>query len=322
MALAAGHGSVDLGGNGTGTGTGTAVPSAADLEAYDALLAGASRVTFHLDKKNLKEVAEAYRQGFRVESRLRADVDGVRGAFYIITGDSHSDNVNSPQYRVAPMYSDIVLGDGSDGHVVQTITCKYGNDGAENAHWKQVSREVTSQSMDRGDTLRIKYDLPEGSCTLGEVEHPFCRCHLQKRSITVEREATTEIAQNSPPVSAPPTGIQLVRTPEANKAGCCYMWTCCVCCGVPTCCFAPLLLYCFCPVPSDKYIIQDDTGAPLGGGRYLKRYPTVWEGGCDRFGAELDLGSAPLAARRLAVAPVANHRMAEAVQTKLKQSEY
>jgi hypothetical protein len=29
MALAAGHGSVDLGGNGTGTGTGTAVPSAA-----------------------------------------------------------------------------------------------------------------------------------------------------------------------------------------------------------------------------------------------------------------------------------------------------
>ena len=293
------------------------VPSAADLKAYDALLAGASRVRFTLDngpdfqkllEDQLQSKEEAYR--FYVSDLYRADVDGVRGAFYIIKGSTFSFAAYkaglSFRQQAPTTLTDIVLGDGSDGprRVVQTIT----------SNSKPGSPPWTAQSMDRGDTLRIKVAAPQQSCcTLFPyiaLVDPFWKCRPLKQSITAEREATTEMLQNSPPESAAPTGIRLVMTPELNKAKYCCMWACLP----PTVLTAGLmgfLLNCFCWRPSDTYELQDDTGAPLGGGRYkVPRPPCVCQ--CEVcVSAPLALGSAPLEARRLAVAAVVNHQVVE-----------
>ena len=87
-------------------------PSAADLEAYDAIL-GASRLTFRL--VNAPSVCTTF----------RVDADGTKDAFSILVNHDRArpgeNRANDEPFGA--FVADVVLGDGSDNRVVQTVTC-------------------------------------------------------------------------------------------------------------------------------------------------------------------------------------------------------
>ena len=95
----------------------------------------------------------------------------------------------------------IVLGDSSDGHVVQTITF----DTIEASDTKgNVTAQAQPQFMDRGGTLQIKHEF-------GNELDPFCKkCHSRKKTMTVD--GTMDIR-------APGVVTVAVTVPEGLRPG-------------------------------------------------------------------------------------------------------
>ena len=90
-------------------------PRAEDLAAYDALLAGASNLSFYAGR-NVKDVAVM---------TYSVAVDGALGALTIRVNHDRAQPGKSLS-NVDPFdafVADVLLGDGSDGRVVQTVTC-------------------------------------------------------------------------------------------------------------------------------------------------------------------------------------------------------
>ena len=124
-----------------------AVVSEADLKAYDELLAGASRLTLRLAKSNKAKAFKTF----------RVDVDGRRDQLTILVNfDRDPNNVGKDLRNAKPynaFFADVLLGDGSDGRIVQTVS----NPGSNKDSLSQA--RVLSQSMDRGEALTV-----DGQC--------------------------------------------------------------------------------------------------------------------------------------------------------------
>ena len=101
---------------GTVVGAGHPVPSEADLKAYDGLLTSASRLTLRLVKS-------------KAFTTFRVDVDGRRDQLTIVVNfDRDPKHVGKNLRNAEPFgafVADVLLGDGADGRIVQTIS----NDG-------------------------------------------------------------------------------------------------------------------------------------------------------------------------------------------------
>ena len=127
-----------------------------DLRAYDAILAGASRLTFRLDKDR--------KLAF---TTFRVDADGTKDAFSILVNHRRGAEHLGKPYRELEFYADIALGDGSDGRVVQT-----------------VCREiccVPMESMDRGDKLVVSWGHA------GSLFDLLCKCQAHEHELKMER---------------------------------------------------------------------------------------------------------------------------------------
>ena len=127
-----------------------------DLRAYDAILAGASRLTFRL----VKDRKLAF-------TTFRVDADGTKDAFSILVNHRRGAEHLGKPYRELEFYADIALGDGSDGRVVQT-----------------VCREiccVPMESMDRGDKLVVSWGHA------GSLFDLLCKCQAHEHELKMER---------------------------------------------------------------------------------------------------------------------------------------
>ena len=244
-----------------------AVVSEANLKAYDELLAGASRLTFRLSK------------GKEAFTTFRVDVDGRRDQLTILVNfDRDPNNVGKNLRNEAPFgafVADVLLGDGADGRIVQTVW----NDGVKDLS----SARVNAQSMDRGEALTVDgKGVPYGALNAGC--DPFTKCRANEFAMTVKR---------------PGGEVRLAATPALNAATCRRAWCDCVLC-VP-CCGGVGLWFCLAP-PTAHYEVQDAARAPLGAARYAEPKYTCLYGACclaqQASGAFADLGTAPLEARR------------------------
>ena len=218
-------------------------PRAEDLVEYDKVIRTAGQLTFRADK-DAKLAAHV----------LRVDADGVPALSVLLHYDRSRPG---KKLRDAPPYSayaaDVVLGDGRDGRVVQTV-------------WSAGSPEGTfdkieARTMDRGDALPLAFEQPTAAS--------------QEDAVVVQRADG---------------GVRLAATADLNKKGL-----------VASCCALPATRY---------YELQDASHAPLGAARYEVPARTCLRqlslpGGMD--GMRIDLGAAPLRARRDLVAAVVAH---------------
>jgi hypothetical protein len=246
-----------------------AVVSEADLKAYDELLAGASRLTLRLAKS---------KQAFKT---FRVDVDGRREVLTILVNfDRDPNNVGKDLRNAKPynaFFADVLLGDGADGRIVQTVS----NPGSNKDSLSQA--RVLSQSMDRGEALTVDGQaVPYGALNAGC--DPFTKCRANEHAMTVKR---------------PGGEVRLAATPALNEATCRRAWCDCIL-GVP-CCAGVGLWFCLAP-PTVRYEVQDAARAPLGAARYTEpKYTFLYAVCCtdqQPTGAFADLGTAPLEARR------------------------
>ena len=245
-----------------------------DLRAYDAILAGASRLTFRLDKDR--------KLAF---TTFRVDADGTKDAFSILVNHRRGAEHLGKPYRELEFYADIALGDGSDGRVVQTV-CR------EKKEWC-----VPMESMDRGDKLVVSW-VGETHCIgVGETHCSKCQAH--------EHELKMERASGS--------GVRLAFTAARNAATCWRLQFECLC-GFPTCGIVPAFVNLFVACPSRYYELQDASDQPLGSvlftlpGRTREgccRYDEEMSRFKNWTGSFVDFGTAPLQARRDVVAGLA-----------------
>lgn len=196
-------------------------PDAADLKAYDELLEGASRLTVH-DTETMTCI-KALTVGSRSQDKFRIDVDGTPSALSVWVCFDRA----RPDARVIELpdesprnayFADILLGDGSDGRLVQTISCA----GSTSQRWCDDTLP-SSQSMDRGDTLQLDRDEGNG-CVSTWSFLIKCAAPVTTMSVTSQDKLRT----------------RLVATPALNKATCKRQWLDCLLC--PVSCFTPCVL--------------------------------------------------------------------------------
>ena len=252
---------------------------AAALAAYDALLAGAGRLTFRPKKRTGPSDVRpdgTYAKGFDV------DTDRQKGAFEV-TYDG------LPGWGVQEIYGKyearIVI-----GGVAQTISSAGGPPPPGIICSGQLQlRPAASQSMDRGEALTVQLERPS-------------ECDKYKKCICFSwPEEYVRLTRGGG------GGLALVAPPSDEKCGkACGLWfmnPLCAITGVPVC-----FLFCLacCPVElgRETYVAYDATGAPLGGARLVGPGQK-----CCSFQPQwLDLGATPVAARRdLVAAVVARH---------------
>ena len=130
-----------------------------DLRAYDAILAGASRLTFRL----VKDRKLAF-------TTFHVDADGTKDAFSILVNHRRGAEHLGKRYCEGEFNADIALGDGSDGRVVQTV-CR------EKKEWC-----VPMESMDRGDKLVVSWGLD--TMRLSDL---LCKCQAHEHELKMER---------------------------------------------------------------------------------------------------------------------------------------
>ena len=250
-----------------------------DLRAYDAILAGASRLTFRL----VKDRKLAW-------TTFRVDADGTKDAFSILVNHRRGAEHLGKPYRQLEFYADIALGDGSDGRVVQTV-CR-----------EQCC--VPMESMDRGDKLVVSGGLAVNEYNaeanmLVCLSDLLCKCQAHEHELKMER--------------ASGSGVRLAFT-AARNAATCWRWQFECLFGFPTCFIGPAFLNLFVPCPSQYYELQDASEQPLGS--VLFTLPGRTREGCCRYDEEMfkfvtlhgsfvDFGTAPLQARRDVVAGLA-----------------
>ena len=253
-------------------------PSAGDLEAYDVILGNASRLTFRL--VNAPPVCTTF----------RVDADGTKDAFSILVNHDRArpgeNRANDKPFGA--FVADVVLGDGSDNRVVQTITCPGQMDWKEFMYNKKSCPPV--QSMDRGDKLTLTSGYPGGA--LGACGCPKCDKEIEYK---VERSSGAS--------------TRLFASKERNEAQCRRAWCDCLSWIPLIACGGPICLNVCCAHPDWHYELQDASNAPLGGASFTHKQFTCCYNECSAknqpHGSFADLGSAPLAARRDLVATVA-----------------
>jgi hypothetical protein len=248
-------------------------PRAEDLAAYDALLAGASNLSFYAGR-NVKDVAVM---------TYSVAVDGALGALTIRVNHDRAQPGKSLS-NVDPFdafVADVLLGDGSDGRVVQTVTCA-GRRGVD--YYKTPVAD--SQSMDRGGA---KFGLRHEPAT-----DENCGCWDCKKCQSAEHAYVV--------VRADGGGVRLAATPALNGAKC-RRCACDVLCSIPTFFSGPVCMSICWARPNEYYELQDDARAPLGGARYTEVGHTFCAECCNGLERKrINLGSAPLQARQDLVA--------------------
>lgn len=249
----------------------------ADLDAYDAILKSASRLTFWMQRKRKNAWV-----------LFRVDADATAGAFWIVVNHDRAQPGkclrNKAPYRA--FVADVVVGASDGGRVVQTISSGGVSD---LTHAITTGRHgVASQSMDRGAALEL-------TATPGAFFDPLLRCVAPRASLTVDRGGDR--------------AVRLVATPALNGAVCRRAWFDTLI-GLPTLCAGTVCVSCCCAAPPARHEVQDGAGAPLGDARYtVPHYTFCTEACCYRgqpVGATVDLGSLPVDARRDVVAAVAH----------------
>ena len=255
-------------------------PKPDDLAAYDVILGNARRLTFRM----VQHVHQGKVTTFRV------DADGTKDAFSILVNHDRArpgENLanNEP---FGAFVADVVLGDGSDNRVVQTITCSGQMDWKEFMYNKKSCPPV--QSMDRGDQLTLTSGSPGGAT--GACGCPKCDKEIEYK---VERSSGAS--------------TRLFASKERNEAQCRRAWCDCLCWIPFFACGGPICLNVCCAHPDWHYELQDASNAPLGGASFThKQFTCCYNECCAKnqpHKSFADLGSAPLAARRDLVASVA-----------------
>ena len=243
-----------------------------DLRAYDAILAGASRLTFRL----VKDRKLAF-------TTFRVDADGTKDAFSILVNHRRGAEHLGKPYREREFYADIALGDGSDGRVVQTVCQTVSSD--------SQSKVLPVESMDRGDALVVTqsdYNL------LGCLSDLLCKCQAHEHELKMERVSGS--------------GVRLAFTGERNAATCRRSCFDCLC-AIPTFFAGPVCVNMCVAPPTGYYELQDASDQPLGSALFTWKYYTFCYGVCLKegqpHGSFVDFGTAPLQARRDVVAGLA-----------------
>ena len=240
-----------------------------DLRAYDAILAGASRLTFRL----VKDRKLAW-------TTFRVDADGTKDAFSILVNHRRGAEHLGKPYRENEFYADIALGDGSDGRVVQTV-CR-------------ETYCVPMESMDRGDKLVVSGGLDPETNLLGCLL--LCKAH--------EHELKMERASGSG-VRLAFTAARNAATCRRSRFDClCAIPTSCAGPACVSMCVAPPARYYELQDASDQPL-----GSALFTRKsYTCCYVCCCYAACEGgqpHGSFVDFGTAPLQARRDVVAGLA-----------------
>ena len=267
------------------------VDDPAATAAYDALLAGASRLTFE-SKSNWDQKTQT--------GTLAWSVEADTGATFRVTFDAPSlhgtgryfgpgrEQTGAPYGRGDGSYhAQVAIGDV----VVQTLSST--GVVAEDHEFRPLyaaalgcPRPPASQSMDRGEALTIQCERP----TECEKYKKCCCCSWPEEYVRLTRGGGGGLALASPP-SDEKCGLALACWLTAIT-------------GIPTSCALPAcVMLCILPCcPGDvgrkSYVAYDAAGAPLGGARYTVPGNKC----CKRPKPWLDLGATPVAARRDLVA--------------------
>ena len=258
--------------------------------AYDALLAGASRLSFE-SKSNWDKKTKT--------STLAWSVEADTGATFRVTFDAPSqfgpgryfgpgrEQTGAPYGRGDGSYhAQVAIGDV----VVQTLSST--GVVAEDHEWRPLyaaalgcPRPPASQSMDRGEALTIQCERP----TECEKYKKCCCCSWPEGYVRLTRGGGGGLALISP-------------LPEEKRSYAIACWLSAIT-GIPTSCALPacvMICTSCCPVEVGRksYVAYDAAGAPLGGAAYVVPGTKC----CKQGKPWLDLGATPVAARRDLVA--------------------
>ena len=258
--------------------------------AYDALLAGASRLSFE-SKSNWDQKTQTGTLAWSVEAdtgttfRVTFDAPSLHGSGrYFGPG---REQTGAPYGRGDGSYhAQVAIGDV----VVQTLSST--GVVAEDHEYRPLyaaalgcPRPPASQSMDRGEALTIQCERP----TECEKYKKCCCCSWPEEYVRLTRGGGGGLALVSP-----------LSDEKSRYAVACWLS---VITGIPTSCALPacvMICASCCPVEVGRksYVAYDAAGAPLGGAQYIVpgtkccKQPKPW----------LDLGATPVAARRDLVA--------------------
>ena len=253
------------------------IPAAAPVDdpaataAYDALLAGATRLSF----SSKSELANG-----RFDCGPWS-VEADNGAAFQVALDERARHENKMRWGGGDgsYNAQVLMGDA----VVQTIGVATGNG---TAAYFRCPRPPASQSIDRGEALTIQVERS----TNCEKYKKSCSGSFPDESVRVTRGGGG--------------GLSLVTPPPDKKrcyaAGCCFAGT-----FFPVACALSIVLA-FIPVETGRetYVAYDATGTPLGAKLVVPGQKCACsQYACCRPGDPwLDLGATPVAARRDLVA--------------------
>ena len=256
---------------------------AAALAAYDALLAGAGRLTFRPKKRTGPSDVRpdgTYAKGFDV------DTDRQKGAFEV-TYDG------LPGWGVQEIYGKyearIVI-----GGVAQTISSAGGPPPPGIICSGQLQlRPAASQSMDRGEALTVQLERPS-ECD----KYKKCIClSWPEEYVRLTRGGGGGLSLVSPR-SGDKCGKACCGCGQNSPGGLWFMNPLCAMAGLPVMCWMCLMC---CPIElgRDYFVAYDATGAPLGA-----QFVRPGQNCCKTADPWLELGATPVAARRDLVAAV------------------
>ena len=254
------------------------IPAAAPVDdpaataAYDALLAGASRLSF----SSKSDMANDERFDFGPWS-----VEADNGAAFQVTVDTPSGLENKIRYGGGngSYNAQVLMGD--------VVVQRFSSTGVANgrAAYLRCPRPPASQSIDRGEALTIQVERS----TNCEKYKKSCSGSFPDESVRVTRGGGG--------------GLSLVTPPPDKKrcyaAGCCLAGT-----FFPVACALSIVLA-FIPVETGRetYVAYDATGTPLGAKLVVPGQKCACCRNICRPGDPwLDLGATPVAARRDLVA--------------------
>ena len=248
------------------------VDDPAATAAYDALLAGASRLSF----SSKSDMANDERFDFGPWS-----VEADNGAAFQVTVDTPSGLENKIRYGGGngSYNAQVLMGD--------VVVQRFSSTGVANgrAAYLRCPRPPASQSIDRGEALTIQVERS----TNCEKYKKSCSGSFPDESVRVTRGGGG--------------GLSLVTPPPDKKrcyaAGCCLAGT-----FFPVACALSIVLA-FIPVETGRetYVAYDATGTPLGAKLVVPGQKCACCRNICRPGDPwLDLGATPVAARRDLVA--------------------
>ena len=237
--------------------------------AYDALLAGASRLSF--SSKAEMYANEPYDTG-------PWSVEADTGATFQVTFDAPSKTMG---HGDGSYNAQVVMGD-------DVVVQRFNSTGVATGNGMAASlicpHPPASQSMDRGEALTIQCERPT-ECD--KYKKCIC-CSWPEQYVRLTRGGGG--------------GLSLVAPPSGDKCGkACGLWFLNPLCAMAGC---PVILWLFLmcsPIENGRetYVAYDATGAPLGGAQFVR----AGQGCCCKPRKPwLDLGATPVAARRDLVA--------------------